>query len=315
MSLQRVRDGLLSYQKDTLDPRPRVGFGLPKIDQLFGGGLRKGQVCMVLAVSSVGKTTIGLQAIAANPDVPAVMFSIEMTWPQVMSRLTSMTTGTPDWELEESMKNGTYPQQMVDTATRFPLLLGDDASEMSVKDMKLQVERASEQLGSHVRLILVDYLELVGGAGMLGKSEQVDKAAVKILSLAKDTGSSVILLHQVGKTDGGGGYKPVTLESGRYGGHQPMHGVIGAYRPAMDPELKSHEREAVAEDIYLQVLKNRVTGRTSVEAIRYRLDPITGKMTEWGQLTVNPTVGYQAALSAPQEAPQGPYEDFYQEPF
>jgi hypothetical protein len=296
MSLQRVRDGLQQYQTDTLDPRPRVGFGLPTIDKLFGGGLRKAQCCMVMAVSSVGKTTIGLSAIAANPDVATLMFSIEMTWPQVVARLTSMTTGTPEWELEEAMKSGEYPKQMLDTSNRYPLLLGDDASEMPVKEMKLQVEKARQQLGMPIRLILIDYLELIGGAGLMGKGEQVDKAAVKVLSLAKDTGASVVLLHQVGKGDGGGGFKPLSLESGRYGGHQPMHAVVGAYAPRLNPELKPAELEAVRDDLYLQVLKNRVTGRAHPEGMRMRLDPTTGKLSEWGAPGV-PSLGYQAELN------------------
>lgn len=305
MSLQRVRDGLQEYEKDTLDPQARVSLGLPKVDQMLRGGLRKRQVAMVMAVSSVGKTTIGLQAVAANPTVPTVVFSIEMTWPQVTSRLTSMETGIPDWELEASIRNGQYPQAMVDTASRFPVLVGDDASEMSVKDMKAQVDRASQMVGP-IRLILIDYLELIGGAGMLGKSEQVDRTAVKVLSLAKDSGASIILLHQVGKSDGGGGFKQLSLESGRYGGHQPMHVVLGAFAPRLNPDLKPAERDAVKHDLYIQVLKNRLTGQTNFDGIKCHLDPNTGKITEPGQVQFAP-VGYQTELSVP-PAGYDPYE-------
>ena len=53
---------------------------------------------MVLAYSSVGKTSIGLNMIARNKRVPTVMFSIEMSWRMVTSRLTAIETGVPTWE-------------------------------------------------------------------------------------------------------------------------------------------------------------------------------------------------------------------------
>jgi hypothetical protein len=297
VSLQRVRDGLQTYQNDTLDPRPRIGFGLPALDDMLRGGLRKSQCGMIMAVSSVGKTSIGLNLVANNPDVPCCIFSIEMTWAGITSRLATIDTGTPDWELEGTMKAGGYPQQMSDTASRFPVLVGDDASEMSTKQMREAVDKASTMLGTPIRLVLIDYLELVSGAGLLGKAEQVDKVAAKVRALAKDTGTTVIVLHQVGKSDGGGGYKPLSLESGRYGGHQPMDAVWGAFAPRLNPDLKPAERDAVKEDLYIQTLKNRVTGRTNNDGHRFRLDRDTGRLSEWGQLVAaSPARSYAAEL-------------------
>jgi hypothetical protein len=240
---------------------------------------------MVLAYSSAGKTWIGLNAIANNPGIPTLFFSIEMSWRNVVSREVAITTGIPTWELEKILRSGETPLPYIETGIRYPFLLGDDRSEITTKDMKQAVMEAGQKLGQPIRLVIIDYLELIGGAGMLGKSEQVDKAAQKIRALAKDCDCSVIVLHQVGKTDGSGGFEPLSLDSGKYGGHQPMDYVIGAYAPRLNPKLTEHQLAEVQDDLYLQLLKNR-NGKAHPQGVRHRLDQTTGRITPWGQLTV-----------------------------
>lgn len=296
-SLQNVRDGLESFRAWATDPRPRIGFGLPFFDDRTRGGIAKAQVCMIQAYSSVGKTTLALNVIANNPSVPTLFLSLEMSWRMVVSRLAAIHTGTPTWELEASLRNGIYPQQMIDTAAAFPLLVGNDQSELAVKDMKALIEKASLSLGQSVRLVVVDYLELVGGAGMMGKSEAVDKAAVKMRSLAKDSDCSVIILHQVSKGDGSGGSEPLAIDSARYGGFQPMDFVVGAYAERLNRKLSKDERDRVKDEVYLQLLKNR-SGQAHPDGVRHKLDSATGKLTEWGVAgAARPLRGYQADLN------------------
>lgn len=301
-SLQSVRDGLESFRDWATDPRPRIPFGLPFFDDRTRGGMAKAQLAMIQAYSSVGKTTLALNVIANNPGVPTLFFSLEMSWRMVASRLASIVTGTPTWEMEALLRQGVWPQQMADTAAAYPVLVGNDQSELAIKDMKLLVEKASIQMATPIRLIVVDYLELVGGAGLLGKSEQVDKAAVKLRSLAKDCDCSVIVLHQVSKGDGTGGSEPLGLDSGRYGGFQPCDFVVGAYAERLNRKLGTDERERVKDEVYLQLLKNRAGG-AHPDGVRHRLDASTGKLSEWGAVPCSAQPAYQAALTAPQEDP------------
>jgi circadian clock protein KaiC len=43
-----------------------VGFGMPELDRLLGGGVRRGSTTLVLGSSGAGKTTLGLQFLAAG---------------------------------------------------------------------------------------------------------------------------------------------------------------------------------------------------------------------------------------------------------
>lgn len=291
MTLRDVRSGLADYQAWATDPRPRIGLGLDFFDKYTNGGLAKAECAMILAYSSVGKTSIALNMIANNPMVPTVFFSLEMSWRQVVARETGITSGIPTWELEQLLKAGEVPPSIIQTGINYPFLLGDDASEMSIKDMKAGVMEASQKLGQQIRLVVIDYLELIGGAGMLGKAEQVDKAAQKIRALAKDCDTSVVVLHQVAKGDGSGGHEALSLDSGKFGGHHPMDYVIGAYAPRLDRKLTKQQQAEMEGEIYLQLLKNR-NGKARPEGIRHYLDPMSGRLCEWGKQ-------HQQALSVP----------------
>jgi replicative DNA helicase len=277
--IRNIRSGFEDYRTWATDPTPRIGLGLPFFDKPTNGGLAKAECAMVLAYSSVGKTSLGLNWIVNNPAMPTVFFSLEMSWRLVVARLAGIYTGTPTFEFEEQLRQGVIPPQLTETENRFPFLLGCDSSEMSIRDMAAAVKKSNELLPSPVRLIVIDYMELIGGAGMLGKSEQVDKAAQKVRSLAKDTDTSVVVLHQVAKSDGSGGHESLALDSGKYGGHHTMDYVIGAYAPRLNRNLSERERNDVQGDIFLQLLKNR-NGKAMPEGVKHHLDPRTGVLKQ-----------------------------------
>lgn len=298
-TLRSVRDGVSDYVAWAQDPTPRIPLGLPFFDKPTSGGIAKAECCMVLAYSGVGKTSLALNMIAANPSVPTVFFSIEMSWRLVMARLAAIDSGVPTWELEADMRDGVIPQALIDAGIKYPNLLGCDRSEISVKEMGSLVLDAGRSLGKPVRLVIIDYLELIGGAGMLGKSEQVDKAATKVRALGKDCDTSVVVLHQVGKGDGGGGSKPLGADSGRYGGNAPMDYVIGASAPRLNPELTERQVEECQEELYLQLLKNR-SGKSRPAGVKHRQSQNTGRVSPWSDHIYSTTSpGYQATLTTP----------------
>jgi len=272
--------------------------GLPFFDKPTRGGIAKAECAMVLAYSSVGKTSLALNWIVNNPHIPTMFFSLEMSWRLVVARLAAIHTGTPTWELEALAKGAAMPPHLVDTANRYPLLYGNDASEQTVKDMKADIIAGGQKLGRPIRLVVIDYLELIGGAGLLGKGEQVDKAAQKIRSLCKDTDTSVVVLHQVGKGDDSEGHKPLAIDSGKYGGHHPMDYVIGAYAPRLDRKLDERALKDVEDDIYLQLLKNR-GGKAQPKGVRHHLSSVTGRLNLPGDVPQCGSFAFQPSLTTP----------------
>jgi hypothetical protein len=285
-----VADGFQEFALWANDPTPRIPWGMPFFDKPTGGGIARSEIAMLLAFSSVGKTSIGLNIIRNNPGIPALFMSLEMSWRQVVVRLAAMENGVSTQAIEQEVRTQEgyhrYGQGVVD---RYRMLICDDTPALTLKDAKASFRRASELLGTPPRLVIWDYLELVGGSGLMNKAEAVDRAAQKMRDWTRELDTSCVVLHQVGKGDETGGYKPLSLESGRYGGHQPMDYVVGAYAPRLDPALSEDEFRIKQPELYLQLLKSR-SGGAIPTGRKYRQDPVTMRIEPWGD---PPMYGYQ----------------------
>jgi replicative DNA helicase len=280
--LHKLAASFDQYRLWARDPTPRIGLGLSFFDGRTNGGVGKSEIAMLMASSSVGKTAIGLNIIRANPLVPALFISLEMDGRMLAARLAAMTTGVGTTFLEEELKRGVEPPQIQQTIDSYPYLVVDSTPGLAVKDMAASVSEATEILGVRPRLVIVDYLELIGGTGILAsKTEAVDKVAVQLRNFTRKHDVSTIILHQVGKGDGGGGSEPLALDSGRYGGHQPMDYVIGAYAPRLEKDIQPDKYERVRDEVYLQLLKNR-SGSAHAPGVRHRLDPLSLRLSGWG---------------------------------
>lgn len=247
---------------------------------------------MIQAFSSVGKTSLGLNVAFNNPDIPTLIFSIEMNWRMVVSRLAAMESGRGTAALEMDVKLGEKPDVLQTVADKFRYLVCDDTSNPSLKAMASSFDDATRRLGTEPRLVIIDYLELVGGTGLLTKSEAVDKLAQQLRFWTRDHDCSTIVLHQVGK--GVGGHKAMSLGDGRYGGFAPMDYVVGAYAPRLDPDLEERQQAEVQDQIFLQLLKNRA-GSASATGIMHRLDPVSMRLSEYHKPLWAP--GWQPEIS------------------
>jgi len=285
------------------DPIPRIGFGLPFFDDSTNGGIARSEITMIMAFSSVGKTTIGLNIIRNNPHIPVLFFSLEMSKRMVAARLAAIECGVSTKYLEQEFKSGNTPGEVVRTIDRFRGFTCDDTPAITLRQASESFHRAADRLGTAPRLVVFDYLELIGGGGLMGKSEQVDKASQKLRDWTREHDCSTIVLHQVGKGDGGDG--ALDLGSGRYGGYAPMDSVVGAYAPRLQKGISNLEYQRVKEEIWFQLLKNRA-GEAAPAGVKYRLDPKTMRISEWSSPVFQTHV--QAALGTPE--PDDVYEQY-----
>lgn len=282
--VRTVVDGLNEYVSWANDPRPRIPWGMSFFDGPTGGGIARSETCMVIAYSSVGKTSIGMNVIRNNPTVPALFISLEMSWRQVVARLTAMqfdiSTQAIEAEVKENLGFNRYGQDMAD---RFSKLVCDDTPAISLKQAKESFRKATDILGEPPRLVVWDYLERIGGTGLMNKAEAIDRAAEKMADWHREMDCSGIVLHQVGKGSDTGGFKPLSLDDGRYGGHQAMDYVVGAFAPRLNPELNEWESSQVQPELYMQLLKSR-SGAARPVGVKHRQDPISMRIGPWSDL-------------------------------
>lgn len=278
--VRNLAEAFDDYQSWATDPTPRIGFGMSWFDQPTNGGIARSEIAMLMAFSSVGKTTVALNIIRNNPGIPCLFFSLEMNWRMVAARLAAIDRGTTTKDIEAEYRAGNTPSWVSTLVGRYRYFLCDDTPSITLKQASESFHRAADRLGAAPRLVVFDYLELIGGGGLLGKAEQVDKVAQKLRDWTREHDCSSLVLHQVGKGDGGA--DPLDLGSGRYGGYAPMDFVCGAYAPRLRNGLSSLEWESCRDEIWFQVLKNR-SGMAAPVGERWRLDAATMRIQPWLQ--------------------------------
>lgn len=252
------------------NPKQRVGFGLKELDNLVLGPA-PGEVFTFVARSFVGKSLVATNVMANNPDEPILFFSLEMVAHQVLPRLYSHVFNTPSHDVGLSIRHNDLPSQFGELSVRLPKQVVVDKSNLTLESMTVYTDKFTTYYGEKPRLVIIDYLEEVGGAKSSGEGwTRTEATASAVKAWARDHGVGVLLLHQASqKTEP---WEPVSSSSAKGGGYTEADVVIGGWRPGRNPDLNDTAAWQMRNHFYMNVLKNRVTGDLKGE-LRYTIDP------------------------------------------
>lgn len=187
--------------------------GFVDLDRLLSG-FQPGEMIVLAARPSMGKTALALniaEQVArggrapgqapSGPPVPVGLFSLEMTRSAVAQRLLSafaeidshrMRTGT--LSRGELAALQTHAEGLAET----PIFI-DDTPELTVVSLRARARRMVAQHG--VRLVIVDYLQLLSAPGASRESRQVEVSAISraIKALARELHVPVLCLSQLNR--------------------------------------------------------------------------------------------------------------------
>lgn len=251
-------------------PHVRVGTGFPLIDELIGGPA-PGEIAMVLGRSYAGKSLMGQNIILNNPTVPSIFFSLEMPTTQAIARMFSIWADEPATKVQRAAETGSLPNTVWDMVAAFPFHQIIDEPSVTLDRMSFYVEKYTEEHEIRPEFVVIDYLELLGGAknsgdGMLATEAQ----ASRLKDWAKRESMRVFFLHQTNRQEPK--WLPPTADSARWGGYTESDFVIGMWRPHWNPSMDYWEKLEAADLVCFNVLKNRAYGKDA-EELRYRLTP------------------------------------------
>lgn len=300
-------DDLLRYSQEE---HSRFGTGW-SIDDTCGQ-VGAGELALWVARSGSGKSTAYLNIIRNTPEVPTVVFNMEMTARRQIEWLLCMTysLATPSREVEEVLRSagaddryGELTYALEGMSEHYPDLHFVTPSRPTVEDLECVLEDIEDQTGVKPMRVFIDHLTLMDGAE---DYQGVVRASSGLHSLALRAGIAVNVIQQTGRNDGQGGrndgHLPLTMSSGLYGGEADADFVLGMFRPERAPKFKKHryqfddpndyykmldELEAVRGQTYIQVLKNRPFGDLHEEGICVVYDPWTRRLEELGTHTFN----------------------------
>lgn len=268
-------------------PITGIPTGFPKLDSM-STGLQRGDLCIVAARPSMGKTSwvLNVAATAAiDHEVPVAIFSLEMSKEQLLKRLLSAEARVDAQHIRRGGMTPDESQRLGAAAGHLnnaPIWI-DDSPGMSVLEMRAKARRLASDVkaeGKELGMIVVDYLQLMGGDGRSeSRVQEVSQISRGLKALAREIDVPLIALSQLSRAPEQRNDKRPMLSDLRESGsiEQDADLVMFLFRPeyyfgAVDDDGNSLEGKAE-----LIVAKQR-NGPTGVVALHFhkaytRFDP------------------------------------------
>jgi replicative DNA helicase len=184
-----------------------IDLGIPALNRAIGGGAEFGEMIMIAARPSHGKSAIALQMIdqMTSDGIACAFFSEEMNSLTVGKRVLQFVVSTP-----ETMWNTNRPKIEADVETHF-----SSRAECEVIENCRTAERVAEEIrelaARGVKAIVVDYVQLLSSSG--NRFETVTANSVTLRKVCTETGVLLIVLAQMSRAiEGRDSFVPKTSD-------------------------------------------------------------------------------------------------------
>ena len=176
----------------------RVATHIRTLDYFTYGGFNGGNLIILAARPSVGKTTIAMQiAQAASADNnKTLVFSLEMTKKELVQRLLQSTGLVSQYELVTHNINWDNYERALGMVVNSNLIINDDA--YNIHDIRHKIITSVKTQG--VKMVMIDYLQLMKGADpRMSKNDQVGELTSALKQTAKQCNIPIIVLSQLSR--------------------------------------------------------------------------------------------------------------------
>jgi replicative DNA helicase len=257
--LRSFEDLAKQYIAERTDPDQapvRLGFG--SLDARMRG-ISPGQVCVIAGRTGVGKTfALGslLHNFTARVNAGFLVMSLEQPGPEWFERQFAIYEDVAHETVEGWAKQGELGRHLVDFLERMQnVVVVEDG--VRLDDLGATIEHAQGELKVPLRLVLIDYLGLLGATGR-DAYDRTSKIAVGLKEAAKSAGVAIVLASQLSR-DGGDGSEPVSITQLRDSGvvEEAADFVIGIWRPGKAPDLGPSEALGLKNVLRVALIKNR----------------------------------------------------------
>lgn len=233
-----------------------LGFGSLDADLR---GISPGQVCGIAARTAVGKTWL-LETIehsfAARTDAGCLALSLEMPGLEWAERALAIFADVPPEQVEAWAKDGSLGREAAEFLEHMQHALVVDEF-VQLTQLPQVFAGARRRLKVPLRLVLIDYLGLLGAQGR-DAYERASALGKGLKQVAKAEDVAIVVAMQVNR-GGGDGSEPISIEMMRDSGviEESLDFLLGAWRPEKAKNLGEVERLALKDVMRVSVLKNR----------------------------------------------------------
>lgn len=191
--LQRRADGEVNF----------VSTGICALDERLDGGMREGEVIVLAARPSMGKTALGLtigENVAQDGHAVGIL-SMEMPKAQVHGRRVSMHSRIPLHKLKrpERMNDSdwTATTDSVEAIGKLPVFVSDQTG-LTINQVRTKARNLKRR--HDLRVLVIDYIGLMEGTDRkANRTIQLAEVSRGLKSLAKELGITILLLAQLNR--------------------------------------------------------------------------------------------------------------------
>ena len=255
-----------------------ISTGYYKLDDMTSGW-QNSDLVIIAGRPAMGKTSFALSMaknIAADLQVPMAFFSLEMSNVQLVNRLISNVC-----EIQGSkILNGQLQRDEWDRLDKhINNLLGaplyvDDTPGLSVFELRTKARRLVREHG--VKLIMIDYLQLMNANGMRfsSRQEEVSTISRSLKGLAKELDIPILALSQLNRgleaRSGADGKRPMLSDLRESGAiEQDADMVLFVHRPEKFGLLKGPNGEDYKGKAEIVIAKHR-KGATGIVLLNFK---------------------------------------------
>jgi replicative DNA helicase len=185
--------------------------GFLELDDMMNG-LQKGEMIIVAARPSMGKTAIAMnmiEHIAADSRLPCGVFSLEMSKQQLAQRMLCSRGAIDAHKLRKGMLQAHEYQKLasvVGELAKAPIWV-DDSPGLTPLELRAKARRL--KLQHDVKCIMIDYMQLMDNPGPESRQQQISEISRAIKAVARELEIPVIALSQLNRaTEGRDGHRP-----------------------------------------------------------------------------------------------------------
>ena len=198
-NLEKIEEA--AKQEDEITGIPS---GFIDLDHMTNGWQRS-DLIILAARPAMGKTALCLN-MAANAAIdyhyPVAIFSLEMSKEQLVMRMLAAAARIDQKRLRTGQLNpdewGVFLQK-IGPLTSAPIYI-DDTPAITIRELRAKARRLQSREGD-LGLILVDYLQLMGGSGNSeNRQQEVSEISRSLKALARELNVPIIALSQLSRT-------------------------------------------------------------------------------------------------------------------
>ncbi len=162
--------------------------GFIDLDDILNG-LQNGEMIVLAARPSMGKTALGMnmiEGIAAERNMPAAVFSLEMSKQQLAQRMLCSRGKIDSHKLRRGMLQSheyAHLANVVGQLAKAPIWVDDSAG---LTPLELRAKARRLKLQHDIKCIMIDYMQLMDNPGPDSRQQQISEISRAIKAVARE---------------------------------------------------------------------------------------------------------------------------------